>query len=55
MSLALWHWGAFAALVVALLAIDLVAFARRDQEISFPARRRMEHRLDRARGRRSAG
>ncbi|HEY7694373.1 MAG TPA: TerC/Alx family metal homeostasis membrane protein, partial [Gaiellaceae bacterium] len=30
-----WHWGAFAALVVALLAVDLLVFARRDQEISF--------------------
>jgi len=35
MDVALWHWGAFAVLVVALLAIDLVVFARRDQEISF--------------------
>jgi tellurite resistance protein TerC len=35
MDVALWHWGAFVALVVALLAIDLVVFARRDQEISF--------------------
>jgi tellurite resistance protein TerC len=35
MNVALWHWGAFAALVVALLAIDLIVFARRDQEISF--------------------
>lgn len=35
MDVALWHWAAFAGLVVALLAIDLVAFARRDQKISF--------------------
>ncbi len=35
MDVALWHWGAFVALVVTLLAIDLVVFARRDQEISF--------------------
>jgi tellurite resistance protein TerC len=35
MDVALWHWGAFVVLVVVLLAIDLVVFARRDQEISF--------------------
>jgi tellurite resistance protein TerC len=35
MDVALWHWGAFAVLVVALLAVDLMVFARRDQEISF--------------------
>jgi tellurite resistance protein TerC len=35
MDVALWHWGAFVALVVALLAFDLVVFARRDREISF--------------------
>jgi tellurite resistance protein TerC len=35
MDVAWWHWGAFAALVVALLAVDLLVFARRDQEISF--------------------
>jgi tellurite resistance protein TerC len=35
MDVALWHWGAFVGLVVALLAIDLVVFAGRDQEISF--------------------
>jgi len=35
MDVALWHWGAFVALVVALLAVDLAVFARRDQEISF--------------------
>jgi TerC family integral membrane protein len=35
MDVALWHWGAFVTLVVALLAVDLAVFARRDQEISF--------------------
>jgi tellurite resistance protein TerC len=35
MDVAWWHWGAFMALVVALLAVDLAVFARRDQEISF--------------------
>jgi tellurite resistance protein TerC len=35
MDVALWHWGAFVGLVVALLAFDLVVFARRDREISF--------------------
>jgi tellurite resistance protein TerC len=34
-DVAWWHWGAFVALVVALLAVDLAVFARRDQEISF--------------------
>ncbi|HEY7603201.1 MAG TPA: TerC family protein [Gaiellaceae bacterium] len=35
MDVALWHWAAFVGLVVALLAVDLAVFARRDQEISF--------------------
>jgi tellurite resistance protein TerC len=35
MTLAVWQWAAFVALVVALLAFDLAAFGRRDQEISF--------------------
>jgi tellurite resistance protein TerC len=30
-----WMWGAFGAFVVAMLAVDLVAFGRRGEEISF--------------------
>jgi tellurite resistance protein TerC len=35
MELELWMWGAFGALVVALLLVDLVAFGGRGEEISF--------------------
>ena len=35
MQLELWMWGAFAALVVAMLVVDLVAFGRRGEEIAF--------------------
>jgi tellurite resistance protein TerC len=34
-ELELWVWGAFAAFVVAMLAVDLVAFGRRDEEVTF--------------------
>jgi tellurite resistance protein TerC len=34
-ELELWMWGAFGAFVVAMLAVDLVAFGRRGEEISF--------------------
>ena len=34
MQLELWMWGAFGALVVAMLMVDLVAFGRRGEEIS---------------------
>ncbi|MGE5691693.1 MAG: TerC family protein [Pseudomonadota bacterium] len=35
MQLELWMWGAFGAFVVAMLVVDLVAFGRRGEEISF--------------------
>ena len=35
MELELWMWGAFGALVVAMLVVDLVAFGGRGEEISF--------------------
>ena len=35
MQLDPWMWGAFGAFVVAMLAVDLVAFGRRGEEISF--------------------
>jgi tellurite resistance protein TerC len=34
-ELELWMWGAFGALVVALLIVDLVAFGRRGEEVPF--------------------
>lgn len=35
MHLELWMWGAFGAFVVAMLLVDLVAFGRRGEEITF--------------------